>query len=95
MSTNTGTRRTIALDDDATKGLGKIKATQGVNTDNAAVNEAIKFRARLADKSLPEVLAAVSLWETVSNEIGSGQSVLFSDPKNPQNSQRFLLPSLK
>ncbi len=94
----TKTRRSVALLDGSKDDLEVIKSKIGVSTDNAAINDAVKFRAKVLEAcsdigSVEEMLTALSIYGQIKSEMKSNGSLLFlENPKNPNAKVRVLVP---
>src|SRR5258708_3533290 len=67
------TRRTVALFEDTISGLEEIKASTGAGSDNAAINDAVKFRACFSKRNPEEITNALALWDRVKRDELGGE----------------------
>lgn len=74
--------------------LAKIKKNTAATTDTAAINEAVMFRARLAEHELSEIENALTLWEEVKRQTKAGASVFIEKEGDPNATRtKVLVPA--
>jgi hypothetical protein len=90
----TRTRRTVALFGDTVSGLEEIKTNTGAGTDNAAINDAVRFRARFATRNPEEINSALSLWDQLKLDATSGRVFFTEQEGKPRSRTKVFIPSL-
>jgi hypothetical protein len=88
------TRRTVALFEDTMSSLEEIKTNTGVGTDNAAINDAVRFRARFAKRNPEEINSALSLWDQLKREATDGRAFFTEQEGKPRTRTKVFIPTL-
>jgi hypothetical protein len=87
-------RRSLALPRRRESDVKAIKDAQGMKTDTAAIDDAIAFRARFANRRADEIQTALSLFDEVKRECqpGCAKRVVVENPAQPSERTVFVMP---
>lgn len=88
------TRRTVALAEEAVNSLEEIKANTGVGSDNAAINDAVRFRAHFARRNREEIDSALSLWDRLKKDVHQGRTFFTEQVGRPRSKTEIFIPLL-
>lgn len=78
-------RRSINIQDTTATAIDNIRSKRRLRNDNAAIEHAICFASRLADRRDEEVLQALKLWDAVRRELASGAELFCKQADRPDS----------
>ncbi len=87
-------RRSVTLMDSAKADLERIKSETGASTDNAAINDALNFRAQFSRRRAEEVSRALSFYDKIRPELNKGSSLFLENPSKPDVRQELIFISI-